>query len=111
MSEAPFPEPEGYLSAPGFVKSNPLNNDHYVEQFKDDPWYEIIKQTHDMLTRVIPGYNISQIKQKFGGLRYYVDYPKDASPGAVEKARSAIRYAEAFVNGFEYARSQRPTAG
>jgi hypothetical protein len=111
-----YPEPQGYRAYPGFVKSNPLNNDYYVEQFKDDPWYPIIKRTHERLTELVPGYNIAQIKEKFGGLRYYVDFPDgvleaavkpewrylDSAEKVMNNATDIIRYAEAWVDGFEY---------
>jgi hypothetical protein len=116
MSEAPYPEPSGFVALPGFVKSNRLNNDYYVEQFKDDPWYPIIKRTHDDLTKLLPEYNIEQIKEKFGGLRYYY-LPGDEIPvnekswlntreKVLAQAEAIVRYAEAWVSGFEYARKQ-----
>lgn len=116
VTEAPAPEPQGYMSAPGFVKSNPLNNDHYVSQFENDPWYPIIKRTHDELNCIVPGYNISQIKEKFGGLRYYISFPEEWGVGAYgwiksfEEAKSAanalIGRAEAWVDGYETAKRE-----
>lgn len=73
MDEAPFPEPRGYMSAPGFVKSHPGNNDHYVAGFAGHPWRGPIARAHERLTRLDPGYNIAQIKEKFGELRFYFD--------------------------------------
>lgn len=96
---------------PGFVKSRPENNDHYVEQMKDHPWYPIIKETHDKLTELIPGYNIGQIKEKFGGLRYYFDFPDvivvnekswlNTEKKVRERANAFVTYAEAWVDGYE----------
>ncbi len=93
---APYPEGPGYAAIPSFVKGNPLNNDYYVEQFKDDEWYPVILKAHKELSALFPGYNIDQIKEKFGGLRYYV------SPGSCpeekwdyEKSAKIIRQAEA----------------
>lgn len=71
-NEAPYPEPGGYRAEPGYVKSDPRNNDYYVEQWRGDPWYKIISATHEYIEEICPGYNIDQIKEKFGGLRYYV---------------------------------------
>lgn len=91
--------------------SKPLSNDHYVEQFKDHPWYYIINWTHERLTQIIPGYSIAQIKEKFGGLRYYISYPNEYpnaddeynTPEKLrERAAATIRYAEAFVDGMEW---------
>lgn len=106
----PVEEPRGASARAGFVKTRPENNDYYVEQFKDDPWYPIIKQAHDLLTELIPGYNIAQIKEKFGGLRFYIDYPgmpEELTKGEQSIADKIIRYAEAWVDGFEFARKER----
>lgn len=111
----PVFEPSGYSARPGFVKSEPGNNEYYVEQFRDDPWYPIIRSTHDALERLIPGYNISQIKEKFGGLRYYYSFPETIPVRAEwpaysteDKIRamadSVITRAEGWVEGYEHAR-------
>jgi len=68
-----YPEPPGYACAMGFVKSNPLNNRAYLELWKDDPWYDLLVRCDQELEALSPGYNIAQIKSKFGGLRYYTD--------------------------------------
>jgi hypothetical protein len=107
----PAPEPQGYLAKPGFVKNNPDNNDYYIEQWAGDDWYPIIEQTHERLTKLIPGYNILQIKDKFGGLRYYYGAPEEVPVGeypwndtrekVLKQAEDVIRYAEAWVDGYE----------
>lgn len=115
--EAPGYEPEGYCAAPGFVKSNPANNDFYVEGFRDDPWYPAISEAHRQLTSLIPGYNIGQIKEKFGGLRYYFDYPAEypANPENYSwktpeelrrRADAVITWAEGWVDGYEAAQRE-----
>lgn len=115
--EAPGYEERGYSASPGFVKSNPANNDFYVEQFKDDPWYPAISHAHERLSSLIPGYNISQIKEKFGGLRYYFDYPEEypanpenyssKTPEALRnQADRVITWAEGWVDGYEHARRE-----
>jgi len=115
--EAPGYEERGYSAAPGFVKSNPANNDFYVEQFKDDPWYPAIKHAHEQLSGLIPGYNISQIKEKFGGLRYYISYPEEypANPENYDwkspeelrrRAAAIITWAEGWVDGYEHAQRE-----
>lgn len=71
-TKPPVEEPDGYNSRPGYVKSRPENNQHYVDQYADDPWFEIISRCAAELEEVIPGYNIAQIKAKFGGLRFYI---------------------------------------
>lgn len=37
----------------------------------DEGWYQIVLDCDRELTQIDPGYQIAQIKQKFGGLRYY----------------------------------------
>ena len=103
-SPAPYEEPQGYRSAPGYVKTRPENNDHYVSQFVDHPWYPIIAATHYLLTQVAPGYNIAQIKEKFGLLRYYITFPTPVDPATAELVQTIIRSAETWVEYFEYAR-------
>ena len=39
-------------------------------------WFPTILAAHIMLSITIPGYQIAQIKIKYGALRYYVDRPK-----------------------------------
>lgn len=36
-------------------------------------WKDIIDRTHEKLKYIDPDYTIAQIKEKFGGLRYYFD--------------------------------------
>jgi hypothetical protein len=36
-----------------------------------DGWKDIIERTHEKLVYIDPNYTIFQIKEKFGGLRYY----------------------------------------
>lgn len=116
-SDAPGYEPSGASARAGFVKTNPANNDFYVEQFRDHPWYPAISQAHEQLSRLVPGYNISQIKEKFGGLRYYFDFPEEfpanpddrswLRPEALrDSARAIITWAEGWVDGYEHARRE-----
>lgn len=74
-----FPEPQGCHNYPTFVKSNPLNNDSYLEKCCEmyPKWANLLRETHANLEELAPGYNIAQIKDKFGGLRYYWDCPTD----------------------------------
>ena len=39
-----------------------------------DGWKDIIHRTHEKLEYIDPKYKISQIKEKFGGLRYYYNH-------------------------------------
>lgn len=38
-------------------------------------WQGLIQTLHTDLASLIPGYEVLQIKEKFGGLRYYIDFP------------------------------------
>lgn len=99
--EAPVFEPAGYNATAGFVKSQPGNNAFYLDQYRDDPWYSIIQDAHAALELVVPGYNIAQIKAKFGGLRYYVDLPVAVDREISEQAYAIIREAEDRVSRYE----------
>lgn len=94
-----YPEPVGYFNLPGFVKSNPKNNDTYVEKACQayPAWADIIRDTHAKLTELVPGYNISQIKEKFWALRYYISCPDDADPDTQQQAWEIVRNAEAIA--------------
>lgn len=121
---APFEETGGYHAAPGFVKSRPENNDYYVDQFADDPWYPAIYSAHSNIADVVPNYNISQIKSKFGGLRFYYSLPAeeeinwDMVPKYITDkgdrmdalrvwCDARVAYAEAWVDGYEAAQSEK----
>lgn len=95
----PAEEPPGYSTSMGFVKSNPLNNDYYVDQWQNDPWYWPIKRAHLEIERLAPGYNVSQIKEKFGELRFYYSLPEGAAPVIREKCEDWVRWAEAVTLG------------
>lgn len=111
---APAEEPEGYMSKPSFVKSRPENNAHYLAQYEGTSWHEILVRTDERLQELIPGYNIAQIKFKFGELCYYFDYPA-VIPTNPERAwcnseekvkalvKSTISYAEGWVRGYQVA--------
>lgn len=40
-------------------------------------WYPVIKDLHNKILAKFPNYEIWQIKEKFGGLRYYCDVDGD----------------------------------
>lgn len=71
-----YPEPQGYSNTPSFVKSNYLNNDSYLQKCSEvypTRWVDAIFEAHRKIKELDPEYNIAQIKEKFWGLRYYVD--------------------------------------
>lgn len=96
----PVEEPDGYWSQPTYVKSRPENNAHYVDQFADHPWFDIISECAADLENVVPGFNISQIKSKFGGLRFYISKGNcldDVWKDNAGEAQEIIRVAERAV--------------
>ena len=52
----------------------------------DDGWRPLIAELEEKLKRLSPDYTISQVKEKFGGLRYY------ATPGDVDEETSKRFY-------------------
>lgn len=116
-------EPPGYSVSKGFVKSNPDNNEAYVQEWADDPWYPAIEWCHKNISAVVPNYNIAQIKEKFGGLRYYIDLPTeeeidwDKVPTYISASDNRmaelftwcdrhVARAEAWVDGYEAAQRE-----
>lgn len=57
-------------------------------------WQELIENTHTALTGLMPGYTISQIKEKFGGLRYYWVPPQDTDVKVINTAHQIVDNAE-----------------
>jgi len=46
---------------------------YYKSVDVDEGWYQIITDCDKALMQIDPDYKIAQIKQKFGGLRYYFE--------------------------------------
>ena len=63
-------------------------------------WYEIITKLDNLLSYISPDYKISQIKTKFGGLRYYADFEWDKEDPDYQTREdifdSLIRYYESL---------------
>jgi hypothetical protein len=53
---------------------------YYKSVDVDEGWYQIVVDCDNLLTEIDPDYKIVQIKQKFGGLRYYFQ-PSDTNNG------------------------------
>jgi hypothetical protein len=49
-------------------------------------WYDLILRTHAALIAIDPKYGLCQIKEKFGGLRYYIAEGTDEMWAIVEAA-------------------------
>lgn len=60
-----------------FVAGHP----NYIEV--DEGWYQIIVDCDAEITGIDPDYRIAQIKEKFGGLRYYVQLSDPAKSNQV----------------------------
>lgn len=88
-----FEEAPGYSTSPGSVKGNPKNNSLYLNRCcKEYPeWEGILLDTDKKLESLVPGYNIVQIKDKFGYLFYYIRVPEGTSH---DDAREAYSIAE-----------------
>jgi hypothetical protein len=60
---------------------------------ENDPWMPAILELNDKLSMLDPDYKISQVKEKFGGLRFYATTSNNA---VVEDFRNFIRYYESI---------------
>lgn len=80
----------------GFVNEGRfrLPVDEYVAEWVDDPWYPVISKLHADLKALVPCYGIAQIKEKFGGLRYYVELPITTPADVSAKTYKLIDEAE-----------------
>lgn len=83
------------MTGKGYMKEASETNDAYVAEWEGDPWYPAIKEAHDLLSHFIPGYQITQIKTKFGGLRFYFVLPIDELP--IPERTLYIALADAIV--------------
>ena len=57
-------------------------------------WATIINTLNDEIAAIDPDYKVDQIKEKFGGLRYYVHLSKDLTEPQVDAIRQLIDEAE-----------------
>ena len=51
----------------------------------DEGWYQLVIDCDKELTQIDPNYQIAQIKQKFGGLRYYFQSSSSNAYNAMEE--------------------------
>ena len=63
--------------------------EYYKSVDVDEGWYQIIIDCDNLLTAIDPNYQIAQIKQKFGGLRYYFQ-PSDVNNGELYVKMNAV---------------------
>jgi len=89
----------------GFVRVDPETNDEYLSSFRDgDDWRPVILETHSKLLAIDPAYRISQIKSKFGGLRYYYDSTFAWKSDEGNAMDAVVRDAEAQIDAIEAAK-------
>ena len=62
---------------------------YYKSVDVDEGWYQIVVDCDNLLTEIDPDYQIAQIKQKFGGLRYYFQ-PSDVNNGELYVKMNAV---------------------
>ena len=61
-------------------------------------WKTIINDTHRKLKYIDPNYKIAQIKEKFGGLRFYIDAGSDEIYARISEAER-LSYETCEVTG------------
>lgn len=64
----------------------------------DEGWYQIIVDCDKELTAIDPNYQILQIKEKFGGLRYYISPCNDATVEQREKMHQIVQKYEKIAS-------------
>ena len=80
----------------GLVKDDDESNDEYLAAIPaEHPWRQLILKLHEQLVQLDPEYEIVQVKEKFGSLRYYYSSVLQEHIPEVSAAMStAIRIAE-----------------
>ena len=67
-----------------------LELDHFLNEVPTG-WHDLVKNTHERIIQVDPEYQIRQIKEKFGNLRYYYEASRSHAIPEIDKI---IRTAE-----------------
>lgn len=94
MANFEIPQPQG---------EHTEANNALVQEWKDaghDWWYPI-NYAHTRLTSLDPDYKITQIKNKFGGLRFYFTLSKN-DDALRAQAQRVVEWSEAWVEGYEF---------
>jgi hypothetical protein len=60
----------------------------------NEGWVELVADLDRRIKTICPNYVVEQVKEKFGGLRYYVTIPDGLPEAAHTAIRSLIRQAE-----------------
>ena len=53
-------------------------------------WFHLVLKCHEELKSLMPDYKIAQIKEKFGELRYYIEFPEDTEQDVRQAAYKII---------------------
>lgn len=61
----------------------------------EDGWAALIVECHERLSEIDPNYKILQIKEKFGGLRYYFTPSESLDQSLVNQMIKIASYCEA----------------
>lgn len=59
-----------------------------------DGWVQLVDELHEDLIKICPDYKIVQVKEKFAGLRYYVELPRDIDHETADSFRERVSTAE-----------------
>ena len=62
--------------------------------FPGDGWFELIKDLCEKITEMKVGVTVVQVKEKFGGLRFYIDFNEGTSKEDIHKVYELISQAE-----------------
>lgn len=91
------------ISAPASLREAPAippdipphpGNAIQLREWVGHPWYPILKHLDHKIEELAPGYEISKIKERFGGLRYSIRTAGLLLPGVYEKIDRLIGDAE-----------------
>lgn len=78
------------------------SNEAQIAAWEGDPWYPAVSEAHEQLNRVAPGYEIVQIKDKFGGLRYYYQLPEELNTDEYRaRCDRIVSWAEGWCEGWD----------
>lgn len=57
-------------------------------------WWPIVKSLHEEIYKLDPDYQLVQVKEKFGGLRYYIRTSDGMHPDDYQRIRYLVNNAE-----------------
>lgn len=69
-----------------------IERGYFAEISVGDGWMPLIIELDKKLAELVPDYRIEQVKEKFGGLRYYTDVPYDSEANKLIDQAEADSY-------------------